>query len=168
MYVLVIPYFNILFIVSFNFHVILFHKLSCKWQHSCKRMASANDFHYAVIYCVLSVSRKHTNWLIMFVLLHFGFPSNHLSYIYVGTFNYIKYKLRENGMLSTASDMCRHFHFHWSKSLSAWLIRIHNILRLPHFLLVDFYNEVWMKVWVFFFKGGICCETHNVAKTACA
>lgn len=106
MYVLVIPYFNILFIVSFNFYVILFHKLSCKWQHSCKRMASANDFHYAVIYCVLSVSRKHTNWLIMFVLLHFGFPSNHLSYIYVGTFNYIKYKLRENGMLSTLPLTC--------------------------------------------------------------
>lgn len=106
MYILVIPYFNILFIVSFNFHVILFHKLSCKWQHSCKRMASANDFHYAVIYCVLSVSRKHTNWLIMFVLLHFGFPSNHLSYIYVGTFNYIKYKLRENGMLSTLPLTC--------------------------------------------------------------
>lgn len=106
MYVLVIPYFNMLFIVSFNFHVILFHKLSCKWQHSCKRMASANDFHYAVIYCVLSVSRKHTNWLITFVLLHFGFPPNHLSYIYVGTFNYIKYKLRENGMLSTLPLTC--------------------------------------------------------------
>lgn len=62
-----------------------------------KMMESYNDFHYAVMYSVLTVSRKCKNWLVMFAWLNCGLASNHLPYIYLGIQNCINPVLREPG-----------------------------------------------------------------------
>lgn len=79
-------------------------------SYGCNKMEPSRAF-----YCASMVSRKHTNWLIMFAWLNFSLPSNHLCYIHPRRVDCIKDRLKGLCMVkTTAFDMCRHLCCHRS------------------------------------------------------